>query len=195
MRSQSVSRCSSPRIISVTRFTSGETSSVSGNRRCLFNSAIGRWSRIIVALLTGRPGWTEVSYFWGIAGTFQAILTPNLQVDFPDIRSISFFVGHCGIVAGVIYLLIARRFRPTLGSVWRTLAWSQLYLVATLLVDHLTGVNYGFLLHKPVVASILDYLSDTRWLYIVELEGLALLFFAILYAPFALRGGRKKAAF
>ena len=36
---------------------------------------------------------------------------------------------------------------------------------------------------------------DTRWLYIVELEGLALLFFAILYAPFALRGRRKNAAF
>jgi hypothetical integral membrane protein (TIGR02206 family) len=141
---------------------------------------------IIVALLTRRRGWTEVSYFWGIGGTFQAILTPNLQLDFPDIRVISFFVGHGGIVAGVIYLLIARHFRPTLGSVWRTLAWSQLYLVTTLLVDYLTGVNYGFLLHKPVVASILDYLSDMRWLYVVELEGLALLFFAILYAPFAI---------
>jgi len=141
---------------------------------------------IIVALLTKRRSWTEVSYFWGIGGTFQAILTPNLQVNFPDIRAISFFVGHGGIVAGVIYLLIARRFRPTLGSVWRTLAWSQLYLVTTLLLDHLTGVNYGFLLHKPVVASILDYLSDTRWLYLAELEGLALLFFALLYAPFAI---------
>jgi hypothetical protein len=37
--------------------------------------------------------------------------------------------------------MIARRFRPTLGSVWRTLAWSELYLVATLLVDHLAGAN------------------------------------------------------
>src|SRR5450432_2062184 len=69
---------------------------------------------IIVALLTKRRSWTEVSYFLGIGGTFQAILTPNLQVNFPDIRAISFFVGHGGIVAGVIYLLIARRFRPTL---------------------------------------------------------------------------------
>ena len=55
---------------------------------------------IIVALFTGRRSWTEVSYFWGIGGTFQAILTPNLRVGFPDIRFISFFVGHCGIVAG-----------------------------------------------------------------------------------------------
>ncbi|MEP6976146.1 MAG: TIGR02206 family membrane protein, partial [Spartobacteria bacterium] len=135
-------------------------------------------------------------YFWGIGGTFQAILTPNLRVGFPDIRFISFFIGHCGIVAGVIYLLLARRFRPTLGSVWRTLAWSQLYLVATLLVDRLTNVNYGFLLHKPEAPSILDYLSDTRWLYLLGLEGLALLFFALLYAPFAgadlIRHFRKK---
>jgi hypothetical integral membrane protein (TIGR02206 family) len=141
---------------------------------------------VIIALFTERRVWIELSYFWGIGGTFQAILTPNLQVGFPDIRFISFFAGHCGIVAGVIYLLIARRFGPTLGSVWRTLACSQLYLVAALLVDYMTGVNYGFLLHKPQAVSILDYLSDARWLYIVELEGLALLFFAILYAPFAL---------
>jgi len=140
---------------------------------------------VIVALFTRWRGWTEVSYFWGIGGTFQAILTPNLQVGFPDIRFISFFIGHCGIVAGVIYLLIARRFRPTLGSVWRTLAWSQIYLGATLAVDYLTHVNYGFLLHKPQATSILDYLSNTRWLYIAELEALALFFFALLYAPFA----------
>ncbi len=146
---------------------------------------------IIVALLTRRHRWTEVSYFWGIGGTFQALLTPNLQVDFPDIRAISFFIGHGGIVAGVIYLLVARRFRPTLGSVGRTLAWSQLYLVSTLLVDYLTGANYGFLLHKPAVASILDLLSDTHWIYILQLEGLALLFFAILYLPFAFRGSRR----
>jgi hypothetical protein len=37
-----------------------------------------------------------------------------------------------------------------------------------------------------VVASLLDYLPDTRWLYILGLELLALFFFAILYAPFAI---------
>jgi hypothetical protein len=53
------------------------------------------------------------------------------------------------------------------------MAWSQVYLVATLLVDHLTGVNYGFLLPQTSRRLHLDYLSDARWLYIVELEGLA----------------------
>ena len=139
---------------------------------------------VIVALLTRRQSWSEVSYFWGIGGTFQAILTPNLPAGFPSIRFLSFFVGHCGIVAGVIYLIVARRFRPSFGSIWRTLAWSELYLVATLAVDRLTNVNYGFLLHKPEAASILDYLSTTHWLYLVQLNALALAFFALLYVPF-----------
>ena len=142
---------------------------------------------VIVALLTRRERWSEVSYFWGIGGTLQAILTPNLPVGFPSVRFLSFFVGHCGIVVGVIYLLVARRFRPSLGSIWRTLAWSELYLVTTMLVDRLTNVNYGFLLHKPEAASILDYLSRTHWLYLLELNALALVFFALLYAPFAVR--------
>ncbi len=149
---------------------------------------------VIVALLTRRERWSEVSYFWGIGGTFQAILTPNLPVGFPSVRFLSFFVGHCGIVVGVIYLLVARRFRPSFTSVWRTLAWSELYLAATLLVDRLTNVNYGFLLHKPEAASILDYLSRTHWLYLLELNGLALVFFALLYLPFLFLAPRAEAA-
>jgi uncharacterized membrane protein YwaF len=55
----------------------------------------------------------------------------------------------------------------------------------TLAVDWITGVNYGFLLHKPEAFSILSYLSDWRPLYILQMNGLALVFFALLYAPFA----------
>ena len=143
---------------------------------------------VIVALVTsGRRAWLEVAYFWGIGGSLQAIVTPNLQFGFPDFRFLSFFADHCGIVMGVLYLMISRRFRPTIKSVWRTLAWSEIYLVVTLLVDHVTGVNYGFLLHKPEAFSILNYLSDWRPLYILQMNGLALVFFAALYAPFAIK--------
>ena len=142
---------------------------------------------VIVALLTaGRPRWLEVAYFWGIGGTLQAVITPNLAFGFPDIRFFAFFAAHCGIAIGVLYLMVSRRFRPTVASIWRTLAWSEFYLVVTLFVDWMTGVNYGFLLHKPAAVSILDYLSDARAVYILQLNALALVFFALLYAPFAI---------
>ncbi|PYL54984.1 MAG: hypothetical protein DMF29_04770 [Verrucomicrobia bacterium] len=34
---------------------------------------------IIVALWTGNRRWLEVAYFWGIGGTLQALITPNLR--------------------------------------------------------------------------------------------------------------------
>lgn len=141
---------------------------------------------IVAYLLGGGARLIEVLYFWGIGGSLQAILTPNLQFGFPDYRFVAFFIDHCGIVVGVVYLMLTRRFRPTLGSFWRAWLWSVAYLLVTLAVDQLTGVNYGFLLHKPEAFSILSYLSDDRAMYLFQLNLLALLFFAVLYAPFAI---------
>ncbi len=141
---------------------------------------------IIVAFLTGRERWLEVAYFWGIGGTVQAILTPDLRYAFPDIRFLSFFVGHCGIVIGIAYLMIVRGFRPHFSSIWRTFAWTEVYFVITVVVDLITGENYGYLLHKPEAASLLSFLSDSWPLYLVQMHLLALVFFLVLYLPFAL---------
>jgi hypothetical integral membrane protein (TIGR02206 family) len=140
---------------------------------------------IIVALLTGRERWLEVAYFWGIGGTAQAILTPDLKYAFPDIRFLSFFIAHSGIVVGIAFVMIMRGFRPHFISVWRTFAWSELYFVTTFVVDLLTGVNYGYLLHKPEASSLLSLLSDYRPVYLFQMHLLALLFYLVLYAPFA----------
>jgi hypothetical integral membrane protein (TIGR02206 family) len=141
---------------------------------------------IIVALLTGRERWLEVAYFWGIGGTAQAIVTPDLKYAFPDIRFLSFFIGHSGIVIGIAFVMIMRGFRPHFSSVWRTFAWSELYFVVTIVVDLITGVNYGYLLHKPEAASLLSYLSDHRAIYIFQMHLLALGFYFALYSPFAI---------
>jgi hypothetical integral membrane protein (TIGR02206 family) len=141
---------------------------------------------VIVAMWTGNQRWFEVAYFWGIGGTLQAVLTPNLRFGFPDWRFISFFTSHCGIIVGVIFLMLTRRYRPYPMSIVRVWLWSEFYFVVTLIVDELTGVNYGFLLHKPEAFSILSFLSESRPLYLLQLHGVALLFFLMLYAPFAI---------
>ncbi len=141
---------------------------------------------IIVALASGSRRWFEVAYFWGIGGTLQAIITPNLFYGFPDLRFISFFVSHSGIIIGIVFLMLTRRFRPYPSSIVRAFAWAEVYFVVAMIVDHFTGVNYGFLLHKPEAFSLLSYLSDSRPLYLLQMHGLALLFFAVLYLPFAI---------
>jgi hypothetical integral membrane protein (TIGR02206 family) len=141
---------------------------------------------IIVALWTGNRRWLEVAYFWGIGGTLQAIVTPNLQFGFPDLRFISFFVAHSGIIIGLVFLMLIYGFRPRLAGVIRIVAWTELYFVVAFTTDLLTGENYGFLLHKPAAFSLLNYLSDSRPLYLVQFHLLAWVFFCLLYAPFAL---------
>jgi hypothetical integral membrane protein (TIGR02206 family) len=140
---------------------------------------------VIVAMLTGNQRWFEIAYFWGIGGTLQAVLTPNLRFAFPDFRFISFFVSHCGIIVGVVFLMLVHRYRPYPMSIVRVFLWTELYFVITMIADAYTGYNYGFLLHKPEAFSILSFLSDSRPLYLVQMHGVALLFFIILYLPFA----------
>src|SRR5438067_9541997 len=141
---------------------------------------------IIVALWTGNRRWLEVAYFWGIGGTLQAIVTPNLRFGFPDLRFISFFVAHSGIIIGIVFLMLIYGFRPRATGILRTFAWTEIYFVVAFTIDLLTGENYGFLLHKPEAASLLNFLSDSRPLYLLEFHGLAFLFFSVLYAPFAI---------
>src|SRR5205807_7376577 len=141
---------------------------------------------IIVALWTGNRRWLEVAYFWGIGGTLQAIITPDLKYAFPDVRFLTFFIAHSGIVVAIAFMMIVKRFRPHWFSIVRTFAWSELYFVIAITVDLLTGENYGYLLHKPAAASLLDALSDHRVVYILQMHLLALVFFVVLYLPFAL---------
>jgi len=149
---------------------------------------------VIVAMLTKNQRWFEVAYFWGLGGTLQAVLTPNLPFGFPDFRFFSFFVSHSGIITGVVFLMLVSRYRPYPMSIVRVFLWSELYFIITLGADWYTGFNYGFLLRKPEAFSILSFLSDSRVLYLAQMHGVALLFFLVLYAPFAIadlaRGGK-----
>ncbi len=140
---------------------------------------------VIVAMWSGNQRWFEVAYFWGIGGTLQALLTPNLRYGFPDWRFISFFTSHSGIIVGVSFLMLTRGCRPYPVSIVRVWLWSEFYFALTLVVDELTGFNYGFLLHKPEAFSILSFLSDSWPIYLLQMHGVALLFFLVLYAPFA----------
>jgi hypothetical integral membrane protein (TIGR02206 family) len=139
---------------------------------------------VIVAMLTGRERWLEVAYFWGIGGTAQAILTPDLKYAFPDIRFLTFFMAHSGIVIAIAFVMIMRGFRPYWSSIWRTFAWSELYFVLAFITDLVTGQNYGYLWRKPEATSLLSLLSDHWAVYLLQLHLLALLFFFALYCPF-----------
>lgn len=130
-----------------------------------------------------RPGF-DVAYFWGLAGTAQALFTPAIASDLPWYRLFGFFFIHAGIVAGVFHLLLTGRLRPTWPrSIIRLFIASVCYVILALVVNTLTGGNYGFLSHKPPTHSMLDLFSNTHWLYVLEINLTGWVFFAVLYMP------------
>lgn len=133
----------------------------------------------------------ELSYFWGLAGTVQAIVTPNLQLGYPNVAFFIFFISHCGVVAAILYLTFAFPLRPTWASLGRAYVWLLFYAACAGLVDWITGANYGFLRAKPVAASLLDFFGPWPW-YIPVTTLLALAFFVLYYLPFAVTDAIRK---
>lgn len=71
------------------------------------------WALIacLVSLLTGSPLASGIGYFWGLGGTLQAILTPDLLVGFPSWDYFQFFWAHGVVILTVAYIIAARGFR------------------------------------------------------------------------------------
>ena len=84
------------------------------------------------ALLTPRPLVRELCYCWGLAGTLQALLTPNLPHLFPHPIFFSFFIHHGIIVITAAFLTLAEGWRPRPGTFPRVLIWNQVYFFCSL---------------------------------------------------------------
>jgi hypothetical integral membrane protein (TIGR02206 family) len=152
------------------------------------------WAQValITALFTRNQFAYELGYFWGLGGTLQGVITPSIYYDFPDPQFIFFFIQHGGIIAGLLYLTLGSRMRPTLKSLLRVVLASLAYLAVAGLVDWLLGVNYGFLREKPAGQNLLTLLSPWPW-YIPQLVLIGMLSVVIYYLPFALADGLKRA--
>jgi len=133
----------------------------------------------------------EITYFWGLAGATQAILTPDMgQYGFPHFRFLQFFLSHGLILAVIVYFLIVERFKLRKGSIKRAFLITNAYAAIIGVVNYLLDTNYLFLARKPSTPSILDYLGPWPW-YILSLEVIALLSFFIVYLPFVIAGVSK----
>jgi hypothetical integral membrane protein (TIGR02206 family) len=147
---------------------------------------------LVAAFACVRPGAqvaVELTWFWGLAGTVQAIITPDLDVGFPHLAFWEFVLGHLGIVLAALFLVVGLRVAPRRGAVVRVFAITVGYTALVAVVDSLTGGNYMFLRTVPAHASLLSLLGPWPW-YIVSAAGVALALFLLLDAPFRHRRTR-----
>ncbi len=125
----------------------------------------------------------EIAYFWGLGGTLQALLTPDLRVSFPDYIFIKFFLTHGLIVISIIFLAAGLGRPIFFESLKRVFVVTNIYACFIGVFNWLFGSNYLYLCHKPTQPSLLDHMGP--WPYYLiggELMFAASLF--IYYAPF-----------
>ena len=128
----------------------------------------------------------DLAYYWGIAGSGMAVLTPYLRAPLHTFQSAQYFAGHSLLIIGVLYLIWSRPTRPSLHSWW--FAWWTLNVfgVVIALVDFLGGTNFLYLRQKPMSSSLFDILGQWPW-YILGADFVALVLFRLMQLPFSSR--------
>lgn len=140
---------------------------------------------VVYVLFAGGRRFFEPAYFWGMGGTLQALFTPDVKLDFPDVKFFTFFLLHCGVVSGIFYIIAVKRLSPESGAIKRVFILSQVYVFCALIINYFAGTNYGYLAKKPAGASILDYLGPWPF-YIAGIEIIGIFICIFLYIPFLL---------
>lgn len=145
------------------------------------SGGIALWSRHRLA--------AEIVYFFGLAGTLQGLITPNLKVDFPDPRFFAFFLLHAGVVVAAMHVVTSMRCPPRRGAVLRMFGVTMTYAFTAAILNKLLSTNYGFLCHKPEQASLMDSLGPWPW-YIGSMILLCMTLYSLLYLPFFIANKR-----
>jgi len=136
-----------------------------------------------IALWTRQQLLIEVTYFWGLAGTFQALITPDIPSHFPSFTYIQYYVAHGGVVAAALFLVIGLGHWPRPRAVLWVFGVTIVYAAFVGLLDALTGADYLYLRAKPGSHTLLDVMGPWPW-YIGVAGLVAVVLFLILDAPF-----------
>ncbi|MDA8379901.1 MAG: TIGR02206 family membrane protein [Actinomycetota bacterium] len=129
------------------------------------------------------PVLVELTYFWGLAGTLQGAITPDLNAGFPHLVFFQYVVGHFGIVMAALLLVVGLRIPARPDAVRRIFGITAAYTALVGLVDWTTGANYMFLRRPPSNWTLLRLLGPWPW-YVVSAAAVAFVLIVALNSPF-----------
>ena len=135
------------------------------------------------ALLWRRILLVEIAYFWGLGGTLQALLTPDLRDHFPSFPYLQFYATHDLVVLAALFLVIGLGLRPRTGAVRRIFLLTLAFAAVIGLIDLITGGNYMYLRQVPAHGSLLSLMGPWPW-YIALGVLLTLMVLTVLDVPF-----------
>src|SRR5487761_902078 len=88
------------------------------------------------ALWTRQPLLVELTYFWGLAGTANGLITPDVSDHFPTFGFMQYFIAHGAIVAAALFLVIGLKISPRPGALIRVFGLTFVLMVLD------AGINF-----------------------------------------------------
>lgn len=117
-----------------------------------------------LAMLTMKRPLRTLLYFWGIALSTQAFITPTLDEGPGSLRFWIFWMTHLQIVGSAIYDLIVGGYRPFHRDYWVGVGITTGYAAMAILVNLVLDTNYGYLGNRlPGAGTALNYLPPWPW--------------------------------
>ncbi len=102
----------------------------------------------------------EFVYACGMPGAFLAMLTPDTQgYYFVSWGFLIFIVTHSLIVYVPLFMLITGEFKPQIRNLYKISGLFSSLIIIDLVVDHLLGSNYLYLL-KPPEGTLLEVFAS-----------------------------------
>ena len=138
---------------------------------------------VVIALLTLRPAVFDLVYYFALAGSSMALLTPDVTKPTTTFLVVQFFIDHGLIVVAVLYLVWSGQARPRPWSVARAMLALNLFAALVGTFDFIFKTDYMSLCTKSQTVSLLTILGPWPW-YIASCEGVAIALFLLLYLPF-----------
>ena len=127
--------------------------------------------------------WFGITYFFTMVGTLQALLTPDLPQAAPHYSYASYWVLHGVLIYLPIYCIVVYDFTIKKKDFINAVIVGNIYLILTLIINFTIGANYFYTSHKPLSASLLDFLGPWPW-YIFTVELLTIFLFVLAWIPF-----------
>src|SRR5690242_3503356 len=93
--------------------------------------------------------WIGILYFWALAGTLQALITPDLEQGFPAFDYFRYFFMHGGIVITVLYTVLIFKIKISWKDLINAILYAQVYLGIIHLIILSFNLTYSYTIQKP----------------------------------------------
>ena len=151
---------------------------------------------VFAALVFARPtrGLQSLAYFWGLALSSQALITPDMAGGPDSISFWWFWLYHVFVVGAGVYVVVVQGFRPQWKDLRFAVLMGVLYVAAVFTINAIFDLNYGYVGRPtPARPTLVDLLGPwpLRVLFMVLLGAAAM---TVLWLPWAIVNWRPRRA-